>query len=346
MSVAAGRHLRLGDDRARRQLELRARQRRPGHQGAGAGATVTTVHLHRLRRQCATSSATLTITITGTNDAPVAVADGNAGDAVTETGVNPGNTPFPGDPSASGNVLTNDTDVDTGDTRTVTAVNGSAAQRRQPVVGTYGSVTIAPTAPGATARQRRPGHRCAGAGRNRHRRLHLHRDRRAWRHLAAALTITITGTNDAPVAVADANAGDPVVEIGVIPGNIPFAGDPTATGNVLTNDTDVDNGDTKTVSAVNGSAGNVGKARVGNYGTVTINADGSWSYALNNGDPDTNALAQGADGHGRVHLHRARRERRHLVYHADHHHHRHQRRAGRGRHQCRRPGDRDRRQPG
>ena len=37
----------------------------------------------------ATSSATLTITITGTNDAPVAVADTNAGDAVVESGVNP-----------------------------------------------------------------------------------------------------------------------------------------------------------------------------------------------------------------------------------------------------------------
>ena len=63
----------------------------------------------------ATSTATLTITITGTNDAPVAVVDSNAADAVVESGVNPGNTSFPGDPAASGNVLTNDTDVDTGD---------------------------------------------------------------------------------------------------------------------------------------------------------------------------------------------------------------------------------------
>ncbi len=59
----------------------------------------------------ATSSTSLTIIITGTNDAPVAVADGS-GDAVIESGVNPGNTPVAGDPSATGNVLTNDTDVD------------------------------------------------------------------------------------------------------------------------------------------------------------------------------------------------------------------------------------------
>src|SRR3954464_14194999 len=75
----------------------------------------------------ATSSTTLTITITGTNDQPVAVADVNGADVVTESGVNPGNTAFPGDGSATGNVLTNDTDVDTGDTKSVSAVNSVAA---------------------------------------------------------------------------------------------------------------------------------------------------------------------------------------------------------------------------
>ena len=90
----------------------------------------------------ATSSTTLTITITGTNDAPVAVADTNGADAVTEAGVNPGNTPFAGDPSATGNVLTNDTDVDTGDTKTVSEVNGLAANVATAVAGTYGSLTL------------------------------------------------------------------------------------------------------------------------------------------------------------------------------------------------------------
>src|SRR5205085_1232401 len=111
---------------------------------------------------------------------------------------------------------------------------------------------------------------------------------------STTLTITITGTNDAPVAVADTNAGDPVTEAGVNPGNTAFAGDPSATGNVLTNDTDVDTGDTKTVSAVNGSAANIGTAVAGTYGSVTINGDGTYTYTLDNSDPDTNALAQGA----------------------------------------------------
>ena len=110
---------------------------------------------------------------------------------------------------------------------------------------------------------------------------------------ARLVTITINGSNDSPTAVADNNASDPVTESGVNPGNTPFAGDPSAAGNVLTNDLDVDSGDTKTVVAVNGEALNVGQPLAGIYGTLTVSADGSWSYALNNADPDTNALAQG-----------------------------------------------------
>ena len=62
---------------------------------------------------------------------------------------------------------------------------------------------------------------------------------------------------------------------------------------MLNNDLDVDSGDTKTVVAVNGEALNVGQPLAGTYGTLTLLANGSWSYALNNADPDTNALAQG-----------------------------------------------------
>ena len=185
----------------------------------------------------------------------MAVADSNGADAVAETGVNPGNTPFAGDPSATGNVLTNDTDVDSGDTKTVTAVNGSAANVGQPLAGTYGSLTLAADGSWSyTLNNADPDTNALAQGADRHRRLHLHGDRRNGATSTATLTITITGTNDAPVAVADSNAADAVVESGVNPGNTPFAGDPSAAGNVLTNDTDVDTGDSKTVTAVDGSA--------------------------------------------------------------------------------------------
>ena len=78
-----------------------------------------------------------------------------------------------------------------------------------------------------------------------------------------------------------------------IRGNTPFAGRSAAIGNVLTNDTDVDTGDTKTVSAVNGLAGNVATAVAGTYGSLTLNADGSYSYTLDNADPQTPSAGAG-----------------------------------------------------
>ncbi|PPC80997.1 MAG: hypothetical protein CTY35_08035, partial [Methylotenera sp.] len=102
--------------------------------------------------------------------------------------------------------------------------------------------------------------------------------------------INVTPVNDAPVAVVDSNT---VSESGVISGNTAFAGTPVATGNVLTNDTDVDVGDTKTVSAVNGMASNVGTSIVTTYGTVTIAANGTYTYTLDNTRPVTQALSQG-----------------------------------------------------
>ena len=112
------------------------------------------------------------------------------------------------------------------------------------------------------------------------------------------IPITITPVNDAPVAVADTNGSDTVTEEGVNPGDTAFPGDPDAAGNVLDNDTDVDSGDSKTVVGVaagdTGSAvsGNVGVAIAGMYGTLTLTDDGAWSYALDNLDGDTQALAE------------------------------------------------------
>src|SRR6202000_3020918 len=53
------------------------------------------------------------------------------------------------------------------------------------------------------------------------------------------------------------------------------------TGNALTNDSDRD-GDTLVVSAVAGSAGNVGNSLATTYGHITVNADGSYSYTADN----------------------------------------------------------------
>ena len=65
------------------------------------------------------------------------------------------------------------------------------------------------------------------------------------------------------------------------------------TGNVLTNDTDVDVGDTHSVTAVNGVAGNVDVDVAGLYGTLHLKADGSYSYTLDNTKASVQALAEG-----------------------------------------------------
>jgi VCBS repeat-containing protein len=119
---------------------------------------------------------------------------------------------------------------------------------------------------------------------------------------ADSLTLTVTGANDAPVADFDNNEADAVVEAGHGPGNTPFAGDASASGNVLDNDTDVDAGDSRTVvgAQAGGVAGplssGVGASLTGTYGSLVLAADGSWTYTLDNTDTNTNALAQGQAG--------------------------------------------------
>jgi len=116
----------------------------------------------------------------------------------------------------------------------------------------------------------------------------------------ATFTITIAGANDNPVAVADTPTA---VEAGGT-ANGTAGTDPS--GNVLTNDTDVDsvaNGETKTVQgvAVGNQAGplstNVGVGLSGagaaNYGTLTIMADGSFTYVVNQTNATIEALGVG-----------------------------------------------------
>ncbi len=100
------------------------------------------------------------------------------------------------------------------------------------------------------------------------------------------LTITITGDNDAPVAIADTNfaiedAAAP--STGNVLQDIVHTGAPSGTFADVA-DTDVD-GDTLTVSTTGTFAGT--------YGTLTLNADGSYSYDLDDNNPAVQALNEG-----------------------------------------------------
>jgi VCBS repeat-containing protein len=89
---------------------------------------------------------------------------------------------------------------------------------------------------------------------------------------SATVTITINGVNDAPVVASDTAAVQEDTTL-------------IATGNVLVNDSDVDQG---TVLNVAGAG-----VIAGNYGSLTLNTDGSYSYTLDNASLAVQSLAAG-----------------------------------------------------
>lgn len=88
----------------------------------------------------------------------------------------------------------------------------------------------------------------------------------------SAVQVEVLGVNDGPVAQADIAA---VSEDDVL----------SAWGNVLANDSDVDAGDTLTVS----DAG----TRAGQYGTLVLDSQGAYTYSLANSSPAVQALSAG-----------------------------------------------------
>ena len=220
-----------------------------------------------------TATQDVTITITGTNDGPIAVAD--TATAVEAGGV--GNATAGTNPS--GNVLTNDTDVDSGDTKTVSAISGGSLGVAR--TGSYGSVVL--NADGSYTYTVDNNNATVQALRTAGNTLtdsftYTVADT-AGATSTATLAVTIQGTNDAPVGVGDTAA---VNEDATVTAN--------AAAGVLANDTDVDSGDTKVVSAIAG--GTVGSALTGTYGALTLNADGSYSYTANTAAAQSMAAGQ------------------------------------------------------
>jgi VCBS repeat-containing protein len=101
--------------------------------------------------------------------------------------------------------------------------------------------------------------------------------------LEQTFTITVSSYS-APVAVADTASA---TEAGGI-ANATAGVNPT--GNVLAND---QSSNTRTVTAIAGGA--VGAARVGTYGSLTLNADGTYTYTVNNSNAAVQALRTNAD---------------------------------------------------
>ncbi|WP_371228027.1 VCBS domain-containing protein [Pseudomonas sp. QE6] len=219
----------------------------------------------------------LTITIDGRNDTPVASDDTTI--AVEAGGVNNGT---PGvDPR--GNVLDNDTDVDGvqyGETKSVvhyTSQNGVTVAAGGMLQGLYGKLVI--NADGSfeyRVDNDNPTVQALRTAGETLREVFTYRMRdTAGATSDARLTVTVRGADDNPTARDDSN----------------FASDetpaPQATGNVLPNDSDVDGGDAISVTGIrtgeengSGTAGVVGQPIAGRYGTLVLNADGSYTYTI------------------------------------------------------------------
>ncbi|WP_445400288.1 beta strand repeat-containing protein [Zobellella sp. An-6] len=244
-----------------------------------------------------TDTATLTITIDGRNDAPLAVDDGAT--AVEAGGTANGTTGS----DASGNVLSNDSDVDDGDSKTVTAIrtgaesgSGDSGTIGVALAGQYGSLTL--NADGTYSYVVDESNAAVQAlrvsGQTLSDTFTYTMSDTAGLTDSATLTITIDGRNDAPLAVDD---GATAIEAG---GTANGTAGSNASGNVLTNDSDVDgeaNGETATVTAVRtgaeggaGDSGTVGAALAGRYGSLTLNADGSYSYMVDESNAAVQAL--------------------------------------------------------
>ncbi|EPE99603.1 VCBS domain-containing protein, partial [Rhizobium grahamii] len=257
-----------------------------------------------------TDSRDVTVTITGENDVPVLTA--STGD-VQAWSVNAGNHLDLGDAFAGGNVLDNAhaNDVDTGDKLTVVGVAAGAVVDGASVSGhvgsliegKYGYLTLSANGGWVYTLNNLDGDtRALVKGAHANDVFTYTVTDKYGATATQTLTIDVTGGNSAPDAHADVNLGAAVTEQGVNPGNAAFAGNDSASGNVLANDTDVDTVggiETKTVIGVAagvsifGASGHVGTEIVGKYGTLTLSADGTWNYKLNNDDPDTQKLGQG-----------------------------------------------------
>ncbi|MDP1611757.1 MAG: VCBS domain-containing protein, partial [Sulfuritalea sp.] len=212
--------------------------------------------------QGGTADQLVTVTIQGTNDGPVAIVD--TATAVEAGGVANGTAGT----NPSGNVLSNDTDVDTGDTKTVTAITGGTLGVAK--AGSYGSIVL--NADGTYTYTVDNSNATVQALRTVGDTLtdsftYTMADA-AGATSTATVTVTVQGANDTPVGVGDTAAVNEDATVTA-----------TAATGVLANDTDVDSGDTKTVSAIAGGA--VGNPLTGTYGTLTLNADGSYSYVAN-----------------------------------------------------------------
>ncbi|PWF21741.1 retention module-containing protein [Corticimicrobacter populi] len=248
-----------------------------------------------------TADAKLVIKVTGTNDVPVAAPDTNT---VTESGVKEGgNEAFAGTVEVSANVLSNDRDLDAGETEqlrvrqlfegehaTLPGSGGVAVTDAGITIDTlYGTLTI--KADGSYTYQLKDGSDAVE-------KLDLGDkvfdtftyevvDPQGATHYST-LTITINGTNDKPVITDNQSTWD----LSVTESGYGVDGDSSASGQLVA--TDKDESAQLTWSLKDGSSNKGVLTLEGKYGSISLDAaTGKWTYTLDDSKPATQALKSG-----------------------------------------------------
>ncbi len=243
-----------------------------------ASDTVTDVFTYTLKDDADvnSSTATLTITVTGVNDDIIAVDDTdsvNEDATITRT------------VDDAQELDADDTDVDTDDVQgsfTITAIRtgtesgtGTGGTIGQALTGTYGTLTV--NADGSyayVADQNAADNLTTGATATD---VFTYTVSDGTDTDTAQITITITGINDNdPIAVNDTDIVNRDASISRAIGS---------SFDIDADDTDAD-GDSLTITGIRvgqteggGTAGTIGSALVGQFGTLTLNSDGSYTYA-------------------------------------------------------------------
>ena len=249
-----------------------------------ANDTATDVFNYTLSNGSSTDTATLTITVTGVNDDITAVNDTDA--------VNGGST-ISRSTSDAQELDHDDTDPDADDASgnfTITAIrlgasegSGTAKTLGSAFTTTYGTVTINADGSYTYVADQNGSTNLSNGATATDSFNYTVQDGTATD--TATITITVLGVNDAPVAVNDTDAVDEDGTISRAAGS---------SYDIDSDDTDLDDSSSSSISAIRtggveggGTAGTVGSALTGTYGTLTLNADdGSYSYVADQAAAD------------------------------------------------------------
>ncbi|MDA9605398.1 VCBS domain-containing protein, partial [Alphaproteobacteria bacterium] len=273
-----------------------------------ANDTATDVFNYTVTDGTSSDTATITITVTGINDPVVATNDtGSVNEDATLT-VSDG----------SGDIIANnDTDADDSASLVVSAIrlggtegSGTAGTLGQALTGTYGQLTL--NANGSYTYVANQAAADALDANDTATDVFNYTLSDGTATDTATITITVTGINDAPVAQNDvgvinedatltvSNSANANVS-GSYDATGEHSGDVINTSSSSHTDSDPDDSASLVVSAIrlgssegSGTAGTLGSALTGTYGTLTMNANGSYTYVADQAAADNLNAGQSA----------------------------------------------------